>query len=67
MAPGLVEQQLGIAAGGQADQAGFGPGKSSATLTVLVPMEPVLPSRTTFFMVDIYLRMRQHVAQVQDT
>ena len=25
-------------------------GKSSATLTVLVPMEPVEPSRTTFFM-----------------
>ena len=25
-------------------------GKSSATLTVLVPMEPVLPRRTTFFM-----------------
>jgi hypothetical protein len=25
-------------------------GKSSATLTVLVPMEPVLPRTTTFFM-----------------
>jgi hypothetical protein len=24
-------------------------GRSSATLTVLVPMEPVLPNKTTFF------------------
>jgi len=27
-------------------------GRSSATLMVLVPMDPVLPSRTTFFMLD---------------
>jgi hypothetical protein len=28
-------------------------GKSSATLTVLAPMEPVLPRRTTFFIYDL--------------
>ena len=28
-------------------------GRSSATLTVLVPMEPVLPNRTTFFICDL--------------
>jgi len=44
----LLEQQLGVAAGGQTDQLKFA-GKSSATLMVLVPMDPVLPSRTTFF------------------
>ena len=42
-------------------------GKSSATLTVLVPMEPVLPSRTTFFISNDTdgFRVRQDMAQIQ--
>jgi hypothetical protein len=44
----LFEQQFGIVAGGQPSSR-MRSGKSSATLTVLVPMEPVLPSKTTFF------------------
>ncbi len=42
-------------------------GKSSATLIVLVPMEPVLPSKTTFLHVAnrIASRVRQHMPQIQ--
>ena len=47
-AGGFVQQQFRIVARRQADQADLS-GKSSATLTVLVPMEPVLPNKTTFF------------------
>src|ERR1035438_3526429 len=36
-------------------------GRSSATLMVLVPMEPVLPRRTTLRI----LRSRQHMPQIQ--
>ena len=43
-------EQVGIVfAGGEAHEADLDPGRSSATLMVLVPMEPVEPRRTTFF------------------
>ena len=45
----LFEEQIGIATRREPMRR-ICSGKSSATFTVLVPIEPVLPRRTTFFM-----------------